>query len=62
MAIEVFCDKCGVELKEKGAIIFGPPFKVDAFDVCDKYHICVNCWDWFVKITEKKEVKKKKSK
>ena len=52
MAIMVCCDRCGEELNEKGAIIFSPPFDFHGHDACDKYHICVKCWEWFIDITE----------
>jgi hypothetical protein len=44
MAIEVVCCKCGEELKELGALVFGPPDPGD-FDRTDKYHVCVVCYE-----------------
>lgn len=59
MALIIHCDRCGKELMEKAAIIFGPPMtRPDGGDICDKYHICVKCYEWLVKITIKKPVKK----
>jgi hypothetical protein len=46
------CNKCGTELKEPAALVFGPPHLkpivfgdkgVDTY-ACDKYHICKECW------------------
>ncbi len=41
MAIRPKCDKCGEELKDFGAILFGPP---DENSTVKKFHICVNCY------------------
>lgn len=60
MAIQVQCDRCGEELNQKGAILFSPPFDYQGYDVCDKYHICVKCWNWLIKVTTAKPNKGKK--
>lgn len=60
MAIVVPCDRCLEELNQKGAIIFGPPMtRPDGSDVCDKYHLCVKCYEWLIRITTIKPQKQK---
>lgn len=40
MAIKPVCDKCGKELREFGAILFGPPEK----NKVRKFHLCRKCY------------------
>ena len=42
MAIAPKCDKCGLELTEFGAILFGPP---NDQSTVKKFHICKPCYD-----------------
>jgi hypothetical protein len=58
VAIQVLCDRCLEELKEKGAIILSPPQDDHGVDVVQKYHLCVRCYDWLVKMTVRKEKRK----
>lgn len=39
--IAVYCDRCGEELTEPGALEISPP---TANGVCVKTHVCVKCW------------------
>jgi len=41
MAIKPTCDRCGKELIEFGAILFGPP---DQNSTVKKYHLCTSCF------------------
>jgi len=46
VAIEPKCDKCKEELDDYGAILWSPP---DGRGKCDKYHICLKCFDIIVR-------------
>ncbi|TSC96393.1 MAG: Uncharacterized protein Athens101426_398 [Parcubacteria group bacterium Athens1014_26] len=41
MSISPICDKCKKELKDFGAILFGPP---DKNNNVKKFHICKVCY------------------
>jgi hypothetical protein len=41
MAIKPKCDSCGKELKDFGALLFGPPNKEDKVK---KFHFCKACY------------------
>jgi hypothetical protein len=41
MAIKPKCDFCGKELKEFGALLFGPPTEKN---VARKFHVCKQCY------------------
>lgn len=43
MAIKPHCDKCGKELREFGALLFGPPKN----NIVEKFHLCKNCYRTF---------------
>jgi len=47
MPIKIKCDICGEELLELGALLFSPPNKNK---LCNKYHICNNCFKDIKKI------------
>ena len=44
--LKIKCDKCKEELKEKGAILLGPPDKKDR---CKKTHLCRKCYKKIMK-------------
>ncbi len=59
--IVLYCEKCGAELSEPGALVLSPPQSVGRYpdserDLCDGFHVCVNCWpslkQWLDKKTE----------
>lgn len=39
--MKFFCDRCGEEIKEPGALVFAPP---SACNYCIKQNLCMNCW------------------
>ena len=41
MSLDVKCDMCETPLFDFGALVFGPPDK----GVCDKWHVCRDCWE-----------------
>lgn len=41
MAIKPYCDICGRELTEFGAILLGPP---DKQSLTKKFHLCTDCY------------------
>lgn len=47
--LEIKCDRCHEELKEQGALVFGPPPSRGLVNpmnfVVRKIHLCVRCWD-----------------
>ena len=56
MSIKVKCSFCKKELNKPGAVLWGPPYLVTVYnknktlmvkkkEVCDKYHICINCFN-----------------
>lgn len=61
MSLQVNCDRCHEELMEKGAIILSPPKIVDGGDVVQKYHLCVKCFEWLLRITTERPEQKKKA-
>jgi hypothetical protein len=46
----VRCDRCGAELNQPGALVFGVPFDTGGL-TRTKRHVCVTCYDslidWF---------------
>lgn len=42
MGIKPICDKCGDELIEPGALMFGPPQSDNG--MVSKWHLCRPCW------------------
>lgn len=42
MVIKPICYMCGQELKEFGAILFGPP---DESSKVEKFHLCEECYE-----------------
>lgn len=40
-----FCNMCGRELLEPGALAFGPPNADSGVLTSEKWHICVPCWE-----------------
>jgi hypothetical protein len=49
MTLEIKCYKCNQELKEPGALLFGPP---DNIGLVKKYHLCRKCYIDFEKLME----------
>jgi hypothetical protein len=40
--LTIQCDKCHLELREPGALVFSPP--TTETWLVEKYHICIECW------------------
>jgi hypothetical protein len=47
MAIYPKCDRCGVELKQYGAILIGPP-SPPLKNMVEKKHLCTQCYQIIV--------------
>ena len=43
--IKVECDRCGDELDEPGALLFGPPVGCFGQEEVAKLHLCILCAD-----------------
>ena len=39
------CDKCKKELTDFGGLIFGPPYEEELTTVCEKNHLCIECYN-----------------
>ena len=53
MAINPTCDKCGIELSEFGAILLGPPNKLN---LAKKLHLCVGCYKKILKLLKQSKL------
>jgi len=47
--MRVFCECCGDELTEAGALLFSPPSNTN---VCVKKHFCFDCFNKIIKFIE----------
>lgn len=50
VGLKPVCAKCRQELEVYGGLVFSPPDN----DLVTKYHVCVTCWEKFVKWTKRK--------
>ena len=46
--IKPLCGICGKELKDFGAIVISPPEHGNNDNRVDKYHVCIQCYDFHI--------------
>lgn len=49
MTIKPICAKCQGEIKSFGGLAFSPPARLRGVETTKKLHLCVECWELFMK-------------